>query len=161
MFHKKSLIFALSIALAFPLFVASTSASADKLEPTYRAIVKGGSDGLPRLKLFHERLLVLLGVTNLAEADVGCDKCEKLNSGPPEDALVFYLPQRTLTALAFTLSWSHVQTAGVASDFTLQLDAESPPSPACSDHGVNCKPRAACEITDFCDNPKGGLCNAC
>lgn len=161
MLPTKSLIVMLPFVFSIPLLAVSESVSAQEMEPTYRAIVKGGPEGLANLKLFHQHLMTSLGVTNLALAEVGCDKCEKLNSGPPEDVLVFYFPRRTPIVLAFTLSWRHVQATNRSSDFSLQMDGEPPPSPACSDHGAGCMPRAACQVTDFCDKPKGGLCNAC
>ena len=130
------------------------------MEPTYRGIVKGGPDGLERLKAFHTYLRDYLGVTNLELADVGCDKCAQLDSGPAEDILVFYLPRRALIVLAFSLSWQKVQETAGHAEFTLQLDSVPPPGPACPSV-PQCKPRAACQPTDFCDKPYGGFCNPC
>ena len=158
MLRKKSLIVVLLFVVAIqPLIAGSASA---QMEPTYRAIVRGGPDGLERLKSFYAQLREYLGVTDLALADVGCDKCGELDSGPAEDVLVFYMPRKTLIVLAFTLSWLKVQEAGGNDQFTLQLDRVSPPDPLCPPV-PQCKPRAACQITDFCDKPWGGTCDKC
>ena len=130
------------------------------MQLTYRAVVQGGPDGLQRLKLFHEQLKQLLGVTDLAMAEVGCDRCAELDSGEPETSLNFYMPRNTLVVLAFALSWSHVQATNGHDLFKISLDAVKPPDPICP-AVAGCKPRAACEVTQFCDKPWGGTCDKC
>jgi hypothetical protein len=160
MLPNKSLIVMLSFVLAVPILIAPDSASGAGMEPTYHATVKGGPNGLQRLKMFHEQLKQLLGVTDLALAEVGCDKCADLDSGPPEQSLSFYMPQNAVVVLAFALSWRHVQANSGHDLFKLEFDRVQPPDPVCPNI-TGCKPRAACEATDFCDKPWGGVCNKC
>ena len=161
MLPKMSRIAVLLAVVTVPLLAAPANGGGEGMEPTYHAIVQGGPNGLKRLKLFHEQLKQLLGVTDLAIAEVGCDKCADLDSGEPETTLNFYMPRNTLVVLAFALSWSHVQANEGHDLFKISLDAVPPADPVCPSVPAGCKPRAACEATDFCDKPWGGLCNKC
>ena len=163
MLRKKIVSASMFLTMVATAMLPMEGLAQNKFDPTYRAVVKGGgAEGLTRLKAFYSSLQGYLGVTNLALADVGCDKCHLLNSGAPEEVLVFYLPRRSIVIFAFTMAWQQVQMASPsAALFSLQLDAVSPPPPVCSDYGINCKARAQCEITDFCDKPSGGICNWC
>lgn len=160
MLPKMSRIAVLLAVVGLSLLTTPAKAGGEGMQLTYRAVVQGGPNGLQRLKLFHEQLKQLLGVTDLAMAEVGCDRCAELDSGEPETSLNFYMPRNTLVVLAFALSWSHVQATNGHDLFKISLDAVKPPDPICP-AVAGCKPRAACEVTQFCDKPWGGTCDKC
>lgn len=160
MFRKKPIMVVL-LGILSVLLLVSPGSALEQMEPTFQATVSGGpQDGLQRLKMFNDTLMAHLGVTDLALADIGCVECADLDSGPPEESLTYFIPERTYVVLAFAMSWRDVQASKPHDLFTLQFSSIGPPQPVCPAI-TGCKARAACPQTDYCDKPWGGLCNAC
>jgi hypothetical protein len=149
------------LVIAYGFVAAATFITPALAEPTFRVIVEGGGDSkaLQRLQLFDQKLRSDLGgIEDLALANIGCAGCENLTSNAT--SLTYFIPERTTIILAFAIAWRHVQTYLPHDLFKLELDSVPPPQQACP-AVANCKFRAACPPTNYCDKPYGGACNAC
>jgi hypothetical protein len=160
---NRFLFFAFVFVTACTGLIAPCGAIADETT-YYEVIVEGGPEGLGRLRAFHLQLKKVLGVADLGEADIGCDACADLNTGPPETKLRFAMErgQGGLSLIAFVLSYHHVQTNAntMHKDFTLTVKGNPPQSPECPAI-AQCMPRPICIQTGSCDKPFGGTCNKC
>jgi hypothetical protein len=150
-----------------PVKGAEPQAGQPAAEVFYRVVVSGGSgtDSLSRLKLFHAEMLAVLNTSDLGWKDIGCDACELLNSGPPEQTLTFALYRNNHKGMkAFLHSYLAVQSKKGHDTFAMMVDGQSPAGAACPyPLPDTCGPRKICIQTNNCDKPTpvGGPCNLC
>lgn len=122
-----------------------------------------------RLKMFHERLKQIEGVSDLEEAYIGCNQCENLSAPSPPSALDYYFATEHKTRPEkFSRAWSEVMAAQPnGGSLSLLLDRNLvnlvqgacppiPPAPA------TCRSAPWCNATDQCDRyPGQSGCQVC
>jgi len=158
----------LAIALVCVASISSgapVAVMADGTDDTYYSIkVSGGPDdeSLTRLKMFYARLLTELKVNDLGFANVGCDRCEKLDGGgPPVGSLKFAMVPDAMVLAAFAMSYHYVQSNWHHELFTMSIDGVTPSGTCPVPLPTGCAPRTICIQTSSCDKPYGGSCVKC